>query len=90
MKFQAALFACAIAMSTAAWADGADDLRNAPIVSSDGKVVGKVNRALVSGSTVSAVLFIMGNKMVTLRADSFTVDRGTVKSVLTQRELERR
>ena len=90
MKFQAALFACAIACSTAAWADGAVDLRNAPILSSDGKVVGKVNRVLYSGSAVSAVLLIMGNKMVTLRADSFTVENGTVKSVLTQRELDRR
>jgi hypothetical protein len=90
MKFHAAVFACAMAISTPAWADDAVDLRNAPIVSSDGKVVGKVNRVLKSGSTVSAVLFIMGNKMMTLRADSFTVDQGAIKSIHTQRELERR
>lgn len=90
MKFKATLFACAIAISTAAWADEPVDLRNAPIVSSDGKVVGKVNRALYSGSAVTAVMLIMGNKMVTLRADSFTVEKGMVKSIHTQRELERR
>lgn len=90
MKFQAALFACAIAISAPAWADDTVDLRNAPIISSDGKVVGKVNRVLYSGSTVSAVLFIVGSKMVTLRANSFTVENGAVKSVLTQREMERR
>lgn len=90
MKFQVALFACALAISAPAWADGAVDLRNAPIISADGKSVGRVDRVLGTGAEISGVRLIVGNRMVTLPADSFIVEGGSIKSKLTKREIERR
>ena len=61
--------------------------RNAPIVSSDGVVLGKVDRVLTANDTVTGVQLILGSKMIVIPGDTLSLDGDTVKTTVTVKEV---
>lgn len=90
MKLGFLIAAAALSVSAPALAQDDASLRNAVVVDSSGKAVGKVNRVVMAGDVVSGVQLIVGSKMVTLDAGAYTIEGGVVKSTLSKREIERK
>lgn len=61
--------------------------RNAPIVSSDGVVLGKVDRVLTANDTVTGVQLILGSKMIVIPGVTLSLDGDTVKTTLSRKDV---